>query len=95
MLRRLARFIVGEGQRRRLEAAFAHMFSLFENETAAGDIFYALLKQAEAITHERYTPPDGDEEYLRMRLAALFARYQGNEDVRELVGEFRSEGGGA
>ena len=95
MLRRLARFIIGEGQLRRLEAVFAHAFSLFENETAAGGIFHALLEQAEAITHERYAPPDGDEEYLRIRLVALFARYQGNDDVRELVGEFRSEGGGA
>ncbi len=92
-LPRLARFAIGEGQRRRLESTFGKLFSHFQNGTPAKEIFAVLLEQAEWLMNRPYDIPIGDERFLRECLAAMFERYHAHDDAREIVDGYRFRGG--
>lgn len=92
MTRKVARFIIAEGQRRRLEAVFSRLYAHFQNGSPATDIFEELLNEAELIMGDRYDIPREDGRGLYARLATMFERFHANDDVRSIVADFRSTG---
>lgn len=92
MLRKLVGFIINAGQRRELEAQFAFSYSHFQNEEPADVVFGNLLDQVERITGERFDVPVGDESALRKRLDDIFQRYFANDDICQIIAEYRWRG---
>jgi hypothetical protein len=89
MARRLARFVVEDGQRRKLDAAFAAAYSHFQNEESPFAVLEDILNAAELATDELYDMPDADDDGMRDRLEAMFGRWLANDDPREIVAEYR------
>jgi hypothetical protein len=90
MVKRLARFIVREGQRRRLEAAFAAAYSSLQNHEAPDMVLEDVLNQAELATGDRFDMPDQDGAAMRETVDDLFQRFHNGEDTLAIVGAFRS-----
>ncbi|MCD8139197.1 MAG: CHC2 zinc finger domain-containing protein [Planctomycetaceae bacterium] len=89
MLRRLTGFVVGEGQRRKLEAALAMTFSHFQNEEPARLVLEDVLNAAELAMRECYDLPDGDESDMHSRLDSVFGRWMTSDDPRQIIAGYR------
>jgi hypothetical protein len=89
MLPRLAKFIVGEGQRRKLEAAFAAAFTSFQNQEPADVILENVLNSTELALDQRFDMPDADENGMHDRLDAMFGRWFAGDDPLEIVVHYR------
>lgn len=91
MLRKLVAFIIGEWQRRQLEATVAVQYSHFANGTPVVDVFEAILDEAELVMDDRFFIPVGEETILHERLIELFERFHACDDVREIIAAYRFE----
>jgi hypothetical protein len=89
MARRLARFVVEDGQRRKLDAALAAAYSHYQNEESPVMVLEDVLNAAELATGERYDMPATVDDDIRTCLGAMLGRWLANDDPREIVAEYR------
>ncbi len=89
MVRRLAKFIVAEGQKRKLEAAFvAASFSL-QNLEPPDMVVEDILNQAELALNCRFDMPALDDAAMHELLVEMIRRFHDGDDAVSIVERFR------
>jgi hypothetical protein len=87
MLRRLTKFVVVEGRKRQLEAAFAAAFTHYQNGERPDMILEDVLNAAELALDTRFDLPDDAD--MRDRLDAMFSGWLENDDPLEILAQYR------
>jgi hypothetical protein len=89
LLRRLVRFVVAEGRKRQMEAAFAAAFTSFQNNEHPDMILEDVLNAAELIMDASYDMPDADEDGMHDRLDAMFGQWFVGDDPLGTIAQYR------
>lgn len=89
MLRRLVGFVVGEGRRRKLDAALAKAYSHFQNGESPYMVMEDILNTSELVMDDSYDIPEMDDNGMRNRLDVMFGQWLADNDPRQIIAEYR------
>lgn len=90
MIRKLARFVMREGQRRKVEATFSAAYTSLQNQESPYMVLEDVLNQAELALDHRFDMPALEDAAMRETVDEVFQRFHDGGDVLAIIEGFKA-----